>query len=185
MDRASISIIVDHLAVARGWSDAMAARRANARRADQSRRRLPSLRHRSRTPPARSISSAVSRAAGSAAARAAQPRRPRLSRDVGRGARGDRRARRGRDPDDAARAGGGGRASRSTKLSVGATPTLRFSARAAAASPSCGPATTCTSTARRSRSAPRRSTTARSRCWRPSCRSRPRIASSSTAAARR
>ena len=47
MDRASISIIVDHLDVARGWSEAMAARRTHARRAGQGGRRISSLRHRS------------------------------------------------------------------------------------------------------------------------------------------
>ena len=49
------------------------------------------------------------------------------------------------------------------ELSVGATPTLRFTAACArrTGSPSCGRATTCTSIARRWRWARRRSTTAR------------------------
>ena len=48
MDRAAISIIVDHPEVARGWSDAMRRAGPDARRADQGRRRLSSLRDRSR-----------------------------------------------------------------------------------------------------------------------------------------
>ena len=63
--------------------------------------------------------------------------------------------------DRCASSRGGRRASRSTRSRVGATPTRAIQRCSRRASPSCGPATTSTSIARRSRSAPRRWTTAR------------------------
>ncbi len=47
LDRTHISFIVDHMDVARGWSEAMRQRGTRGRRAREGRRRVPPLRHRS------------------------------------------------------------------------------------------------------------------------------------------
>ena len=126
MDRASISIIVDHLAVARGWSEAM--RRGRPRRLTCSSRLTSAFIDAAsiRTADALEFIAACRIAAGAALARPAQPCRPRLSGGVGRRA-ARHRAPRGRDSHDAARSGGGAGIALE-ELSVGATPTLRFSA---------------------------------------------------------
>ena len=158
MDRATISIIVDHLAVARGWSEAM----QRAGRTLDVLIKVDVGFHRCGIDPGGQcarLHPGGRGAAGSEAARAAQPRRPRLSRAVGSRAAGDRAAG-SRDARRAYAPAPPPRASRSTR-SRSARRRRCASAPASPASPSCGPATTSTSIAPRSRSAPPRSTTAR------------------------
>ena len=126
MDRAAISIIVDHLDVARGWSDAM-------QRAGRTLDVLVKVDvgfHRCGIDPdgdALGVRPGGRVAAGPAAARPAQPRRPRLSRRVGgRAARRSRSAKRRSSRRCASARRQSGIAL--DEISVGATPTLRFSA---------------------------------------------------------
>ncbi len=130
MDRASISIIVDHLDVARGWSDAMqrAGRTLDVLiKVDVGFHRCGIDPEGADGPPVEFIRSVASmpglRLRGSA-----EPRRPRLSRRVGRRARSDRGTRSG-DACRARETARHGAGIALDEISVGATPTLRYSAR--------------------------------------------------------
>ena len=126
LDRTHLSFIVDHADVARGWSDALTAAGRDGGRAGQGGRRVPSLRDRSGSAGRRRLRGARRGAAGPALPRAAQPRRPRLWRGVRERNGGVAEA----EARDAEHAGGAGQriaASRVDEISVGATPTARFS----------------------------------------------------------
>ena len=159
MERASLSIVVDHAGVARAWSDAMRRAESHARCARQGRRRLPSMRHRSRCVRTFSISSAPSRrcpdsdcAVSSAMpAMVIRPLRPSELSAIA--------TARGRDSDDDARSHRCATASRSRRFRLEPRPRCA-TACCTLASPSSGPATTCTSIARSSRSELRRLTIA-------------------------
>ena len=126
LDRTQLSFIVDHLDVARGWSEAMT---AAGRRVDVLVKVDVGF-HRCGIDPAASRAAdfvaTVVDDAGPAVPRAPQSRRPRLPRGLGGRRRADRRR---RGPDDAASWPGGVRAMGVAvdEISVGATPTARFS----------------------------------------------------------
>ena len=124
MDRAAISIIVDHLAVARGWSDAM----QRARRALDVLVKVDVGFHRCGIDPDAGPVDFIRQVASMPGlrVRGLEPCRAPIPRDVDDGAGGHRGARSG-DPDDAQRAGGVSGVPLD-EISVGATPTPRFSA---------------------------------------------------------
>ena len=127
MDRAAISIIVDHPRRRARLVRGDEARRAHARRADQGRRRVSPLRHRSATGDALGFIQTVASLPGLQTARPAQPRRARLSCGVGRRAARDREGG-SRDARRPARHAPAQSGIALDEISVGATPTLRFSA---------------------------------------------------------
>ncbi len=122
----SLSFIVDHPVVAKQWSDAMMRGGQAGRRAGQGRRRLPSLRHRSRRARGAADDRGVASLAGAAASRACcrTPARP-ITRIPKTGCGGWPRPRRGRCATWRSAAGKDGVPI--DEVSAGATPPARFS----------------------------------------------------------